>query len=120
MPSNLVDAAPQYAIPPIVDFNDIDPVLSKGITSAEGAVVSAKSTTQREQMREFIGGNSAYRRESRFETGVSRFDLNHHDGSFVARNQIRLEAFRSPVTREYDDTVTLQKTPGDTLSPATV
>jgi len=120
MPPHLVDAPSSYARPSIIDLNDIEPVLSEGISPTEGAVVSPESVHKGDKVFVFFGGYGSDSRESRFEAGVPCFDLNHHDGSFFAPDQIRLKTLRSPVGGKHGDPVALQESSGDTLSPSTV
>jgi len=120
MPPHLVDAPSSYTRPSIIDLNDIKPVLSEAISSTQGAVVSSESAHKGDKVIVFFEGYGSDSRESRFEAGVPCFDLNHHDGSFLAPDQIRLKTLCSPVGCKYGDPVALQESPGDTLSPSTV
>jgi hypothetical protein len=120
MPPHLVDAPSSYARPLIIDLNDIKPVLSEGISPTEGAVISPESAHKGDQVVVFFRGYGSDSRESRFEASAPCFDLNHHDGSFFAPDQIRLKTFCSPVGGKYGDPVALQESLGNTLSPSTV
>jgi hypothetical protein len=50
---------------------------------------------------QLIGCYRAYRWKAIFESGISGFDLNHHDGLSIARYKVRLKTDVSPVGREY-------------------
>jgi hypothetical protein len=59
VPCDLGDSSPHNAGSPIVNLDDIDPVVSEGVSPTERSVISHESPSDRDEVIMFLIGNRA-------------------------------------------------------------
>lgn len=118
MPLHLIDPSQDSTTGRVVHLDDIYSVASEVVPPTERTVIAHKTSTERYEVRLFLGRYRSERGKVRFEARMSRFYLDDDDGFTIAGDDIRLKVTLPPVGRENNEPLVFKKTGGFSLPPS--